>query len=159
MATIVQNQYSRELDALREMEEQFRETPEAERTAAMVERIEKQRARMTRCFWACHYEFEASLGPVALQLRPNGIIYATQSSPLGGGRSVPIPPGSPHFAQALALVRSQQSQDAAVAEIAFVIWGWRGAVRIDYYGDLAIVRRGGGSVVVVDLPSMIGQVR
>jgi hypothetical protein len=155
--TTTQDRYQGTLDTLAALREEFHGTEDVARRAELRPQIKAVKVAMIAAWSAADREWYVSLGPVQVRSVPlagRGAIALTRASSLGGGRSTYVRPGDPHYAACLALLREQEAQDADVSAAAYAVWGWRGAVRIDYYGDAALVSRGAGTRVRVHLPTM-----
>ena len=95
------------------------------------------------------WESAKAAAPAKIRVNPNGSV-TTIKGVLGGGSSETFPAGSAEATRLIAEDAANRKTDAKVAEAAFAVWGWRGAVRIDYYGTSARVSRG-GDVLMIDL--------
>lgn len=90
---------------------------------------------------------------------PGVVISVTQSVAGVGSRGKYLYPGDPGHAEALEEIERRRMVDALVAEHAYRVWDWRGAVRIDYYGTGAetIARVTDGSRrIAVKLADLLG---
>lgn len=125
----------------------------AEQTSAILQiesRIEAVKQAQNRLHNAYESAWDAAHKQAPRQMRrnSNGSI-TTLTSAMGGGRAITVFPGDDGYEAASAEVDRRTSLDGLVAEVAFAAWGWRGAVRIDYYGgDIARVTNGGRIMTV-----------
>src|SRR5581483_6570511 len=102
---------------------------------ALKEERRKIDGRIAELHAAYEQARDASWGPVYRRIGQDGWVYCHQTNSLGGSRDWAIGPDDPHYQAVTAQVRADAALDARVAEHAYGVWGWRGAVRIDYYGD------------------------
>jgi hypothetical protein len=127
--------------------------PPAGRAAELREEIDRVKERQAGLQEAYDSAWERSFGPADMRLDPDtGTIRVVQANRMGGGRGGSISPTDPRYQDALAEINSRQRLDRLVAELAFAAWGWRGAVRIGYYGhganQTARVTDGGRTLTV-----------
>jgi len=148
MASITETRYSEALSAYRTMQERRRE----DRAAYTDEQMIAARDSMVAAWERADREWYASLGPVGMAREGTGIKLIRAAT--AGGTSEFVGPENPRYAPLLAKLEQQERSDAAIAELAYAEWGWRGPVKISHYGETALVSRGGGRKVAVDTATM-----
>jgi hypothetical protein len=128
-----------------------------ERRAELTEQLGKLKDRAIELQIAYDRVWKARVMASPAQIVRTGphTFSVVRSDGAGGGISEGVSrQGNPkRYAELEAEYIRRQEEDARVAEVAFVAWGWRGAVRIDYFGDKARVTNGGRTIMVDLAPS------
>jgi hypothetical protein len=134
------------LDAARERLAAIPEGGDRTEALAEIQTLKTRQDRVQHAYDAIWEDAKAA-APYQIRVNPNGSV-TTIKGVLGGGSSETFPAGSAEAIRLIAEDAANRNTDAKVAEAAFAVWGWRGPVRIDYYGTSARVCRGAESLII-----------